>query len=194
MRLTSPWLLTALLLLGCKDHVGAVCVPYETRACTCPGGVTRAQTCDESGSGWGECPCDQFDTSTDGDDLVEVEDTTPPLCTSDTDCPGEESCIGPCPLAQLCEAGLDGILGTADDMPGAGICIPDLPTCMPSPVEAEGGDTLNGTGSPNEPNSVSVFCIGRTNSAGVDTVVGLGGPGRLRRRGTHLTNGFTSLP
>jgi hypothetical protein len=115
-------------------------------------------------------------------------------CLAADDCPAGDTCEGVCPLAQLCEAGVDGILGTSDDLVGAGICVPDLPTCIPNPVEAEGGDTLNGKGSPNEPNSASVFCIGRTGSVGVDTVVGLGGPGRLRRKGVHVTNGFASLP
>jgi hypothetical protein len=115
-------------------------------------------------------------------------------CDGNSDCPSGQTCNGPCQLAQLCEAGLDGILGTLDDIVGAGICVPDLPTCLPNPIEAEGGDTLNGKGSPNEPTSASVFCIGRTNSIGVDTVVGLGGPGRVRRSGIHVTSGFTSLP
>ena len=43
-----------------------------------------------------------------------------------------------------CEAGADGILGNADDFPGAGVCVQDLPNCFVNNGAAEGGDIYNG--------------------------------------------------
>jgi len=115
-------------------------------------------------------------------------------CTANPDCPVSESCNGDCELTRLCESGFDGVLGTSDDIVGAGICVADLPTCLPDPIRAEGGDIFNAAGSPNQPLSVSVFCIGRTNSIGINSVLGVGGPGRIRRQGTHVSSVFKSLP
>ena len=116
-------------------------------------------------------------------------------CTSNADCPSGETCNGPCPLAQTCEAGNDGVLGTSDDTPGAGICVEDVRKCFEFPVSAEGGDLLNGEiSSVNEVKSASVFCLGSVSNDAINNVSGLGGPGRLRQRGVYASNGFTTLP
>jgi hypothetical protein len=85
------------------------------------------------------------------------------------------------------------MLGNVDDLLGAGDCIADLPSCPLDPLAAEGGDVFNSRGSPSEPRSAAVFCLGKTSGSGVNTVVGVGGPGQLRRQGTYATNGFTEL-
>jgi hypothetical protein len=105
-----------------------------------------------------------------------------------------ESCVGPCENARGCAAGDDGVLGSVDDIAGGGVCVEDTRTCTLDPVEAEGGDIFNGRGNPDHPYSVATFCLGRTNNPGVNSIVGIGGPGRLRRAGTYVTNGFAALP
>ena len=119
-------------------------------------------------------------------------DRTGDPCLADGDCPAGESCEGSCELARLCEAGTDGELGTADDIPGAGICISDERQCPRFGIE--GGDTLNGLGDPTNVRTVAAFCISATGSAAVNETAGAGGPGRLRQTGTNVTNGFEQLP
>ena len=113
---------------------------------------------------------------------------------SASECPSGETCQGACQQAQLCEAGPDGMLGNFDDQPGAGICVGDNRNCYLDPIVGEGGDTLNGDGDPINVKSVSIYCIGATNSTAINSSAGLGGPGRLRQRGVNLTSGYTSLP
>jgi hypothetical protein len=99
-----------------------------------------------------------------------------------------------CTLGKLCEAGPDGILGNTDDFPGAGICVSDARNCHLNPLIAEGGDTLNGDGDPENVKTVAMFCIAATGNNSINSTAGLGGPGRLRQTGQNVTNGFTSLP
>jgi hypothetical protein len=127
-------------------------------------------------------------------DCAAVCDISLTPCTALEDCPMGENCVGPCERARECEAGEDGVMGTADDIAGAGTCVEDARPCPLDSVEAEGGDLLNGRGGPASPLSVATFCLGRTNNPGVNAIVGVGGPGRLRRAGTYVTNGFSALP
>jgi hypothetical protein len=115
-------------------------------------------------------------------------------CTDYDDCPTGETCTGPCTLAQNCAAGANGVFGDFDDVPGAGVCIADNRACHLDPISGEGGDTNNGQGDPINAKSVSIYCIGATNSSAINTSAGLGGAGRLRQKGTNVTSGFTSLP
>ena len=110
------------------------------------------------------------------------------------DCGVGTSSVPGCELAKVCEAGIDGVLGNADDFPGAGICVPDARNCFVQPVSGEGGDTLNGNGDPTNVNAVSTFCIGSTSNNAINSTAGLGGPGRLRQIGVNVTNGFATLP
>ncbi|HET9063327.1 MAG TPA: hypothetical protein VFO62_08570, partial [Candidatus Binatia bacterium] len=145
----------------------------------CSGALESFRTC---GREQAEASCDA------------VCDTSLTPCASHEDCPLGERCVGPCESARECAAGDDGVMGSADDIPGGGVCVEDTRTCPLDPVEAEGGDTFNGRGSPDHPYSVATFCLGRTNNPGVNSIVGVGGPGRLRRAGTYVTNGFAALP
>ena len=64
-------------------------------------------------------------------------------CESRDECGGGEICCGACELSQYCEAGIDAILGTADDNIGAGRCFADERNCFcllytsPSPRDVE---------------------------------------------------------
>jgi hypothetical protein len=116
-------------------------------------------------------------------------------CTPLSPCPpAEGTCQGDCPVARLCDAGPDNILGNSNDYPGAGICIADVRNCFVPGLAAEGGDTLNGNGDPTNVRAVSTYCVGSTSNSAINDVAGLGGPGRLRQVGVNVTNGFTSLP
>jgi hypothetical protein len=146
---------------------------------TCSGALDRFRAC--------------YEEQLDGGCAATCEQSLTP-CDEHSDCPPGEACTGACERRRFCEAGFDGILGTVDDFVGAGECVEGLPSCPLSPLAAEGGDVFNSRGGPSEPRSVAVFCLGRTTGAGVNTVVGVGGPGRLRRGGSYVTNGFTELP
>lgn len=115
-------------------------------------------------------------------------------CTGDADCDPGEACTGPCALAGACEAGNDAILGTADDIPGAGICGSRQRSCFLPTIFGEGGDVLNGRGDPTNSDTVTAYCVAPTSSSAINNSVGLGGPSRLRQMGTNLTNGFETLP
>jgi hypothetical protein len=115
-------------------------------------------------------------------------------CFADADCPTGETCEGDCIKAQNCEAGEDGVLGTADDILNAGTCETADRNCFLNPIVTEGGDTLNGQGSPSHANSPTVYCTDPLLSLLINGAVGLGGPGRLRSQGAVYTNGVLSLP
>jgi hypothetical protein len=114
-------------------------------------------------------------------------------CTSAADCPSGETCQGPCDKARDCEAGVDGVLGTSDDLPGAGLCQSRGLSCFLAPISAEGGDIFNGKGDATNVFAVSSFCIPATNSPPINNASGLGGPGRIRVAGVRIPN-FTALP
>jgi hypothetical protein len=114
-------------------------------------------------------------------------------CTATDQCPGGETCEGPCTKAKLCEAGIDGILGTSDDLPGAGVCEERGLGCFLPGMQAEGGDVFNGLGDATNVYAVSAFCIPATNSEPVNNTAGLGGPGRIRVPGVRVPN-FSALP
>ena len=123
-----------------------------------------------------------------------VCDTSLTPCSAREDCPMAEACVGSCEKARSCAAGTDGVMGTTDDIVGAGVCVEDATACPLPTVEAEGGDVFNGKGDASSPLSAAAFCLGKSNSAALNGVVGVGGPGRLRRAGRYVTNGFSALP
>jgi hypothetical protein len=115
-------------------------------------------------------------------------------CSADGDCPIGETCNGACDHARLCEAGVDGVLGTSDDFPGAGVCVADIRNCFVNDLATEGGDIFNGEGDPTNVKAVSTYCVGATSNGAINSTAGLGGPGRLRQKGVNVSNGFVSLP
>ena len=110
-------------------------------------------------------------------------------CSPSSPCGGGEICCGSCPNSQDCEAGdADTLLGNGDDIPGAGSCISAAKNCVVNESAAEGGDIFNGNGDATNVSSVSTYCIGATGNSTVNNTAGLGGPGRLRQKGTNVTN------
>jgi hypothetical protein len=109
-------------------------------------------------------------------------------CDGTGSCPAGESCCGTCTKAQDCGAGTDGKYGTADDSPGAGICVADIRNCFVNNGASEGGDIFNGMGDPTNVRTTSVFCIAPTANGAVNQTTGLGGPGRLRQTGINAVN------
>ena len=95
--------------------------------------------------------------------------------------------------ARDCSAGPDAVVGTPDDLPGAGLCIEDIRSCFLDPITAEGGSTVNGQGDPTNLSTVGLFCQKRSVNDGANSGAGFGGPTRVRVRGINVPN-FTSIP
>lgn len=87
-----------------------------------------------------------------------------------------------------CEIGADGVEGSADDFPGAGICIQDLANCFVNDGAAEGGDIFNGEGDMTASRSVATYCVPSSGNVGVDSIAGLPGPGRVRATVRNVAN------
>jgi hypothetical protein len=174
------------------ECAGGLCVPLcapdpgDAEEGICAAGPFR-QRCDGFGHGWRTC-------STSGQGCAATCSVSAGPCITDDDCPGVETCSGTCDIAKECSAGLDGIVGNNDDTDGAGICETLSLGCFLNPIQAEGGDRLNGQGDPNNVKSVTVLCVGSSDSDIIDAAAGLPGPVRLRQTGINATNGFTSLP
>jgi hypothetical protein len=109
-------------------------------------------------------------------------------CTADADCGAGDYCEGACEQARDCEAGTDGILGTSDDIEGAGICVAGVRECFLDPIVASGT-----AASLSEHDSVALWCFGATHNGTFDTPSGFGGPARVHIRGQNVVN-FTSIP
>ncbi len=112
-------------------------------------------------------------------------------------CNGEGYRTQPCTAADLgttkrCEDGTDGIPGTQDDLPGAGICVQMVKECHYNRSWSEGGDTLNGLGDPTDYFLVAVSCVPPSPSPTANEISGFGGPWRVRRWGVVAAN-FTSI-
>jgi len=114
-------------------------------------------------------------------------------CDSIDDCPLGETCLGDCDNAQDCEAGIDGTLGTEDDLVGAGPCVSVERGCNLDPIAIEGGDVFNGLGDNTNYLRTSIWCFGKTLNAGVNATSGFGGPGTIRERGVNVLN-VDSIP
>jgi len=114
-------------------------------------------------------------------------------CVENTDCPPDERCEGACLEARDCAAGPDAVVGTSDDLEGAGLCVEDIRSCFLDPISAEGGSTLNGMGDPTNFSTVGLFCQKRSVNVGANSGAGFGGPTRVRVRGINVPN-FTSIP
>lgn len=136
-------------------------------------------------------PCSAIEFGATCDAVCSIAATS---CASDSECPTGETCAGDCLAARSCEAGSDGVLGTSDDLPGAGVCTQVLRDCFLPDLAAEGGDIFNGNGDAINQRSVSAYCTEANVSAVPNFAAGLGGPGRIRSNSVNLTNGFATLP
>lgn len=112
-------------------------------------------------------------------------------CESRDECGGGEICCGACELSQYCEAGIDAIIGTADDNIGAGRCFADERNCF-----VPDGDLLgqaSGVPNPSNPSSNTIYCVPPTANNSINAVAGLGGPGRLRQNAENIPQ-YNALP
>lgn len=112
-------------------------------------------------------------------------------CQGLAECPAGEICCGDCELANLCEAGNDGIMGNGDDNPGAGVCFGDVRNCFVTDATSTG--TASGVPDATAPSSNTIYCTPPTLSNSINAVAGLGGPGRLRQEGVNVPM-YTQLP
>ena len=110
------------------------------------------------------------------------------VCTRDGDCAAGDRCVGNCSHQRDCEAGADGVMGTSDDMPGAGACVADIRECFLKPIVATGS-----TGGLGVHDSAALWCFGSMLNSGVNAASGFGGPGRAMVRGVNIPN-VTSIP
>ncbi len=178
----------------------------------CAGGAGAGAACDEDS----DCPggtCSDNPTTCDG-----ASDACPggrcvPLCMTDPNdseegtcaagakyaCNGEGHGFRKCTVYNegtqtSCEAGTDGVLGTVDDIPGAGTCTAQPLGCFLPNVVTEGGDIYNGRGDATHPRSTAVYCIPATNNDAINVTAGLGGPGRIRTINAVNIPNATSIP
>ncbi len=172
----------------CGDSCpGGRCLPLCYPEGTCTGGTRDGDACaTDRDCGGGVC---------------NVTDSEDGLCAAG---PLKFRCTGagytslPCSPFDVdtqkgCEAGNDGILGNTDDIPGAGVCESRPQDCFVNNGAAEGGDTLNGGGSPSEVNLNAAFCTPKNGNSAIDGVSGFGGPSRIRREGAAFVN-VPSIP
>lgn len=168
----------------CTDACpGGRCVPLCYPQGECDGGSRDGQQCatDEDCTGGGTCL---------------VTDDEDGLCAAGPDkfrCSGAGYTTLPCsPLdvntGKGCEDGEDGVGGNEDDIPGAGVCQSRPIDCWYNNGIAEGGDTLNGEGSPSDVNVNATFCTPPNGNSAIDSVSGFGGPSRIRRQGSAFIN------
>ncbi|RMD84108.1 MAG: hypothetical protein D6815_04910, partial [Candidatus Dadabacteria bacterium] len=110
-------------------------------------------------------------------------------CVTNADCP---ACYGSCTKAKGCEAGLgSSIIGDADDIEGAGLCIADPKrNCFLDPIEAFGEHVgTPGFDPRTDDGHGTIWCYGSTASPAINNSGGFGGPGRVLIRGSVVTNG-----
>ncbi len=110
-------------------------------------------------------------------------------CTLGTDCVENQNV----PVSSGCDTGLDSLPSTVDDIPGAGECEARPESCYVNNGLAEGGDTLNGEGSPSDVNINAQFCTPANANPAVNSASGFGGPSRVRRQGAAFVN-VPSIP
>jgi hypothetical protein len=166
----------------------------------CAGGVNVGRACDQDS----DCPgslCNDTPASCPSGRCVPLclptaEDPQEGICAAGPPmyhCSGADHEFRVCTAAEegtqkLCEAGIDGILGNANDIPGAGTCIADTRNCFIYPIFGEGGDTIKGGGDATYPKSAATYCIAPTANSAINSTAGLGGPGRLRQQGENVPN------
>jgi hypothetical protein len=109
-------------------------------------------------------------------------------CAADADCATGDRCEGACEQARDCEAGVDGVLGTNDDIKGAGLCVGRVRECFLDPIVASGA-----AASLSQHDSVALWCLGATHNVTFDAPSGFGGPARVHIRGSNVVN-FSAVP
>ena len=78
------------VMAGCPPPDQA-CDPGETQSCTCAGGLSGGQVCEEDGQGWDDCDCGAGDDDATGDDDTSSGDDD---ATGDDDVTGDDDATG----------------------------------------------------------------------------------------------------
>jgi hypothetical protein len=119
MKIMSPrWLAVAMLSTACAaseagDEAAAptppggedesACVPGHQTFCDCPGGVEGVQVCNDEGTGFGTCDCEETSSGSGGSAPMPCGDG---MCSADENCHTCASDCGtcaPCDIAPSCE-------------------------------------------------------------------------------------------
>jgi len=171
----------------CESIFGVTCDLTDPEDGLCAAGPVKFRC---TGGGFTTIPCTleygacTMGTCTKGSPLLR---NTP--CTLGTDCVENQNV----PVSSGCDTGLDSLPSTVDDIPGAGECEARPESCYVNNGLAEGGDTLNGEGSPSDVNINAQFCTPANANPAVNSASGFGGPSRVRRQGAAFVN-VPSIP
>ncbi|MFN2375250.1 MAG: hypothetical protein ABR538_01855 [Candidatus Binatia bacterium] len=166
----------------CETVLGVTCDITDTEEGLCAAGPQKYRC---TGPGYGSIPCTlEYGTCTMEACSKGSASLRGQPCTVNTDCVDEVNV----PVSSGCETGIDSIPGNVDDIPGAGVCEPRPEDCYVNNGFAEGGDTLNGQGSPSDVKVNAAFCTPANSNATVNSASGFGGPSRIRREGSAFVN------
>jgi hypothetical protein len=168
---------------GRCEAVGATCVVSDATDGICAAGPTKPRC---TGAGHITEPCEL--NYGECNSLVCAAGSPSKrnlACTVNSDCLDFPNV----PVSSGCETGVDSIPGTSDDVPGAGECEYRPFDCYVNNGSSEGGDTLNGNGSPTNVYLNAAFCTPPNEaSVAINEASGFGGPSRIRRKGTAVIN------
>jgi hypothetical protein len=171
----------------CEAMVGVTCDLFDAEEGLCAGGPTNFRC---NGPGFGSVPCElSYGQCTNSVCTVGSPSKFNLPCVVASDCLENPNV----PVSSGCETGIDARPGTNDDVPGAGECEPRPWDCYVNNGFAEGGDTLNGQGSPTNVNINAAFCTPANGTPIVNDTSGFGGPSRIRRQGVAVVN-VPSIP
>lgn len=171
----------------CEPAGGVTCDLHDPEDGVCAAGPFKMRC---NGDGFTTIPCTlEYGTCTMGLCTGGSPSLRNTACSVNTDCVENENV----PVSSGCETGIDALPGTADDIPGAGECEPRPEDCFYANGFAEGGDTLNGEGSPTDVNINAAFCTPPNSNSAVNSASGFGGPSRVRRQGIAIVN-VPSIP
>jgi hypothetical protein len=171
----------------CEAVLGVTCDVSDPEDGLCASGPSDTRC---NGAGFTTVPCEleygtcESNVCTDGSPAKRGL-----ACVVGSDCVD----IPNVPVSSGCETGNDSLPGTADDIPGAGECELRPTDCFVNNGHAEGGDTLNGEGSPSDVNVNACFCVPPGQEDVVNDASGFGGPSRIRRQGSATMN-VPSIP
>ncbi|HEY2774729.1 MAG TPA: hypothetical protein VGK20_11845 [Candidatus Binatia bacterium] len=172
----------------CAALPGVTCDLADPNDGLCAAGPTKFRC---NGTGYTTVPCDLNYGECSPQHVCKKgnQDKIGSACTVDANCLDHANT----PVSSGCETGPDTVAGTADDIPGAGECEPRPEDCFVNNGFSEGGDTINGNGSPTNVYVNAAFCVPPNANSAVNTASGFGGPSRIRRKGTAVVN-VPSIP
>lgn len=171
----------------CEALGGVTCSLTDPEDGVCAAGPTKYRC---TGAGFTSTPCVlDYGTCTSGTCSTGSPSRRGLPCTVGKDCLEFENV----PVSAGCETGNDSTPGNDDDIVGAGECETRPEDCYVNNGFAEGGDTLNGDGSPSDVSLNATFCTPPSSNPAINSASGFGGPSRIRRSGAAFVN-VPSIP